>query len=84
MKAYHWPSEANRHQLCIATKALEAQVRIAKSTWAQWLAYDCMAYCMDPIKAWKAMRTLEEGNEDLGERPLAPSLHLSHGLHAQA
>eukprot|EP00957_Ditylum_brightwellii_P205902 15345933-Ditylum_brightwellii.AAC.1 len=43
------------------TKALEAQVQIAKSTWAQRLAYDCMVYRTDPVKAWKAMRTLEKG-----------------------
>eukprot|EP00957_Ditylum_brightwellii_P028449 2148052-Ditylum_brightwellii.AAC.1 len=61
MKFFHWPSEANRHQLHIATKALQAQVKIAKSTWAQQLAIDCLAYGMDPIKAWKAMRTLEKG-----------------------
>eukprot|EP00957_Ditylum_brightwellii_P009097 687916-Ditylum_brightwellii.AAC.1 len=60
MKFSHWPSEANRHQLCTATKALEAQVKIAKSTWAQRLALNCMAYRTDPIKAWKAMRTLEK------------------------
>eukprot|EP00957_Ditylum_brightwellii_P112363 8567061-Ditylum_brightwellii.AAC.1 len=34
---------------------------IAKSTWAQRLTLDCMAYRTDPIKAWKAMRTLEKG-----------------------
>eukprot|EP00957_Ditylum_brightwellii_P100910 7690863-Ditylum_brightwellii.AAC.1 len=61
MKAFHWPSLANHQQLRIATKALEAQVQIAKSEWARRLAYDCMEYCMDPIKAWKAMRTLEKG-----------------------
>eukprot|EP00957_Ditylum_brightwellii_P025123 1901582-Ditylum_brightwellii.AAC.1 len=31
MKAYHWSSLANRQQLQIATKALETQVKIAKS-----------------------------------------------------
>eukprot|EP00957_Ditylum_brightwellii_P065523 4970206-Ditylum_brightwellii.AAC.1 len=61
MKAYHWPSEANCHQLCIATKVLEAQVRIAKSHWACRLAYNYMEYCTDPIKAWRVMRTLEKG-----------------------
>eukprot|EP00957_Ditylum_brightwellii_P164701 12540171-Ditylum_brightwellii.AAC.1 len=61
MKAFHWPSEAIRHHLRVATKALEAQVRITKSTWTQRLALDCMAYRTDPVKAWKAMRTLEKG-----------------------
>eukprot|EP00957_Ditylum_brightwellii_P046049 3493870-Ditylum_brightwellii.AAC.1 len=61
MKFFHWPSEANHHQLHTATKMLEAQVKIAKSTWAQRLALDCMAYRTDPIKAWMAMRTLEKG-----------------------
>eukprot|EP00957_Ditylum_brightwellii_P137481 10482005-Ditylum_brightwellii.AAC.1 len=61
MKFFHWPSAANCHHLRAATKALEAQARIAKSIWAQRFAYDCMAYHTDPVKAWKAMRTLEKG-----------------------
>eukprot|EP00957_Ditylum_brightwellii_P036052 2731654-Ditylum_brightwellii.AAC.1 len=61
MKAFHWPSLANRQQLQTATNALETQVHIAKSEWARRLTYVCMEYRTDPVKAWKAIRTLEKG-----------------------
>eukprot|EP00957_Ditylum_brightwellii_P007601 575379-Ditylum_brightwellii.AAC.2 len=51
MKAYHYPFEASHHQLHIATKMLEAQFRVTKSHWAHCLAYNCMEYYTDPIKA---------------------------------
>eukprot|EP00957_Ditylum_brightwellii_P144749 11026108-Ditylum_brightwellii.AAC.1 len=61
MKAYHWPSVANNSAFHKAKKDLDAAVKIAKGEWARQVAYDCMGYRTDPIKAWKAMRTLEKG-----------------------
>eukprot|EP00957_Ditylum_brightwellii_P154271 11740221-Ditylum_brightwellii.AAC.1 len=40
--------------------ALAAAVCVAKSDWACTLAHDCMQYKTDPVKSWKATRSLEK------------------------
>eukprot|EP00957_Ditylum_brightwellii_P047681 3622737-Ditylum_brightwellii.AAC.1 len=59
--AHNHPSESNKHVFCKAKNDLATAVCVAKSDWACTLAYSCMKYKTNPIKSWKAIRTLGKG-----------------------
>eukprot|EP00957_Ditylum_brightwellii_P179706 13689448-Ditylum_brightwellii.AAC.1 len=59
--AHDCPTKSNKHAFRSAKSVLAAAVRVAKSDWARTLENDCMQYKTDPVKSWKAVRTLEKG-----------------------
>eukprot|EP00957_Ditylum_brightwellii_P081402 6191647-Ditylum_brightwellii.AAC.1 len=61
MRAHTNPSERNQQLLRDCNKHLNNVVDKAKNEWAEKLAKTAADYKTDPVKSWKAVRTLEKG-----------------------